>query len=272
MEGRSWFKIFPAEYLAGDLALLDNEEFGAMIRLLFHNWIAISLPSELKQLARLTGCSAKEMERLWPILSSHFPEIEGSPGRLGNPGLAEYELHRSTVAASKSRAGRTPRKSYDDHPLKRGEKNRPEEIKTPPYAPPEGADAGGAGEAPKQPSVRRKTKGEPTLAPNGFMPSASSQAWFRGRYGEVRKSLVLHQTDQFLAHHARDGKVFVDWDAAWRTWMNNWQTDFGRNVPTNGDDPASKRPPGVPENDPNLVKDDDLGDPPGGDPSSDLVP
>ena len=107
-----------------------------------------------------------------------------------------------------------------------------------------------------RPVRRKRTQGTPTPLPEGFEPSQANIEWFRSKYGDVPKRQVDHQTEQFKQSALRDGKVFIDWQAAWRTWMNNWKTDFGRNPPAVEQDFGS-RPPGVPEHDPNLVRDDD---------------
>ncbi|MDE2096932.1 MAG: hypothetical protein KGL39_06770 [Patescibacteria group bacterium] len=75
------------------------------------------------------------------------------------------------------------------------------------------------------------TKRPRTGVPDDFQITDSLRQWFREKFGRVPERQVLLQTERFLDHHRASGKLFADWNAAWRTWMTNWRTDFGRRDP-----------------------------------------
>ncbi len=59
---------------------------------------------------------------------------------------------------------------------------------------------------------------------------------------------LAHQAAQFRDHHRAKGSLMVDWDAAFRTWLRNSATDFGRGqakklAPVQGGDYEVGRPP-----------------------------
>lgn len=41
---------------------------------------------------------------------------------------------------------------------------------------------------------------------------------------------IEQHTVNMLDHHRAKGNLMADWNAAWRTWMRNVVTDFGRKV------------------------------------------
>jgi len=287
-DGRGWFKLFPAEFLAGDAALLSNEEFGVLMRLLFHNWIAESLPNQVEQLARLAVTDLATFEPTWAAIKHNFEAVEPDATRITNPVLAGYEVRRALISESKAAAGRASGKAKRDgniretyvcpgvehsekHPSNRVEESRVEQSRQGPPKPPleaggEGDPEGGPPNLPGKPqepqngtAKRKRTKGKPIPLPDGFEPTAANVEWFRGRYGEVPKREVDHQTEQFKTTALRDGKVFIDWQAAWRTWVNNWQTDFGKNPPA--PTPPSGLQPWEANGDPNLLRPDDEPEP-----------
>lgn len=70
-----------------------------------------------------------------------------------------------------------------------------------------------------------------TDAPEAIEITEAMRAWFRKSFGEVPSREVLSQTQLFLDHHRAQGSRFRDWTAAWRKWMRNWRTEFGKRVP-----------------------------------------
>lgn len=64
--------------------------------------------------------------------------------------------------------------------------------------------------------------------PEGWVPS-------EGNIEDARKKNltdqeISHEADRFANHHRSKGNQFVDWDAAWRTWIGN----IGRYKPRGG--------------------------------------
>lgn len=50
-------------------------------------------------------------------------------------------------------------------------------------------------------------------------------------YNKVRPGPAQDMFTAFKNHHAAKGSMFADWDAAWRTWVDNqvkWDTQRGK--------------------------------------------
>ncbi|MEE9366741.1 MAG: hypothetical protein V3W44_08650 [Dehalococcoidales bacterium] len=80
-------------------------------------------------------------------------------------------------------------------------------------------------------SPRKKKK---TAPPDKMEITDEMRNWFREKFGEVGSSEVLAETEKFLDFHRAKGNLMKDWPAAWRTWMRNWMSDFGRKTGKGG--------------------------------------
>lgn len=295
IEGRSWFKQFPAELLAGDAVFLTNEEFGSLMRLFFHNWIAETLPDDVEKLAKLVGINKQQFTPIWENISKFFVKVDGKTERLTNPGLAEQEQRRASISAAKAKSGKQGglakkanfvanaypgAKQSDKHPSIREEEKRKETTTTTPLGPlsadqepenpeipPEkkGVKASKTKPTTKAPKSNSKTKKrQPSLTPppTRFKPSESSMKWFKGKYGDVLQYLIDFQTEQFITSSTAKGKIFANWDLAWQTWINNWQTNFGRNPPRENNNSGNKntgdiKKPWEADDNPNLFEEEE---------------
>lgn len=86
------------------------------------------------------------------------------------------------------------------------EQEQEQEYLSPPVSPP----SGGA----PQPKPKKK----PTPAPDSFPLTDDMIRWAQtqGLNGDIQPV-----TDSFLDHHRAKGSKFLDWVAAWRTWIRN---------------------------------------------------
>jgi hypothetical protein len=68
----------------------------------------------------------------------------------------------------------------------------------------------------------RERKGEGTRKRATSLPESLTLTEQHRQYAEAQ-GLVgpAEQFERFLDHHRAKGSVFVDWDAAWRTWVRN---------------------------------------------------
>lgn len=272
-----WFPFWPSDFLSDENVLvMSNEEVGIYVKLLCHQWKEGSIPKDGKAMAKLSGCDTDAMTTAWQAVGKCFAELSGNPGRLANIRMeAEREKQQNKRKARQDAGLRGAAARWQPHsnakilPLaKNGESEVESESESDDKDPPKPPLKGEPAEPPQPPnkpkasksnSKRRTRKGSPSALPDGFTPTQASVEWFRNCFGEVQRSLVESQTEQFKNAALRDGKVFVDWQAAWKTWMNNWQTDFGKKPPPqNG---AGKKPgeprPWEAHGDPNLFRPDD---------------
>ena len=95
------------------------------------------------------------------------------------------------------------------------EQEQEQEHLSPPVSPP----SGGA----PQPKPKKK----PTPAPDSFPLTDDMIRWAQtqGLNGDIQPV-----TDSFLDHHRAKGSKFLDWVAAWRTWIRN-EVKFSRAKP-----------------------------------------
>lgn len=82
---------------------------------------------------------------------------------------------------------------------------------------------------PLKPPQGGKRKKSPV--PVQFDLTASHWSWLKRRHGPVDPRQIRTATEDFMEHARAKGLLYVDWDAAWRTWMNNKFTDFGKVLP-----------------------------------------
>ena len=121
--------------------------------------------------------------------------------------------------------------------------------KTPAVPAPPPAEVAGAPAEPapipvSQPSpIRKKNhKARQCVLPEGFEPDETGVSLARDT-GLV----ISEELDAFKDHHTANGSTFIDWQAAFRTWLRN-AVKFKRNAPRNGSSaPAPRRTP-APEN------------------------
>jgi hypothetical protein len=81
------------------------------------------------------------------------------------------------------------------------------------------------------PSLRKRR------IPDDWRPSETDLAWL-AKQASSEQVDVSFQTAQFKDHHQGKGNVFVDISRAWKTWMRNALTNFGRTTPTQGKSPG----------------------------------
>ena len=88
----------------------------------------------------------------------------------------------------------------------------------------------------------KTTKARKCVLPEGFEPDETGFSLARDT-GLV----ISEEIEAFKDHHAANGSAFIDWQAAFRTWLRN-SLKFKRNAPRNGSSaPAPRRTP-APDN------------------------
>ena len=94
---------------------------------------------------------------------------------------------------------------------------------------------------PKQ-GLKKNHKARQCVLPEGFEPDETGFSLARDT-GLV----ISEELEAFKDHHGANGSTFIDWQAAFRTWLRN-SLKFKRNAPRNGSSaPAPRRTP-APEN------------------------
>lgn len=93
---RPWMPLYPADYL-GDTGHLTTAEHGAYLLLIMHYWMNGGLPSDERQIGRITRMSERDWKKSKPIVQALF--VDGWVHK-----RVELEM---TEAARISRAGQT---------------------------------------------------------------------------------------------------------------------------------------------------------------------
>jgi uncharacterized protein YdaU (DUF1376 family) len=98
---------YPRDYGADELVMqLTLEEEGALRRLLDHQWLHGSIPSDFGQLGRICkSISGKKMQKMWSALGAFFP-LESAPGRLQNRRLERVRGERKDYRDKKVESGK----------------------------------------------------------------------------------------------------------------------------------------------------------------------
>lgn len=100
-----WYRWYPEAALASArIGVMSCEEEGAYRRLLDHQWLHGSLPSENSDLARLARLSPQKMRRAWRNLAPCFDEV--APGRIANARLEVIRAEQVALINARRDAGR----------------------------------------------------------------------------------------------------------------------------------------------------------------------
>ncbi|WP_432263199.1 hypothetical protein [Cupriavidus sp. TMH.W2] len=101
------FQFYARDFLSDEnVAVMTNQALGAYIRLMCYAWLEGSIPAELQKLARLTGESLVDMERLWPEIVACFDPHPDMPGRLVQARLEREREKQATNREVRSAAGK----------------------------------------------------------------------------------------------------------------------------------------------------------------------
>lgn len=118
LSGFPWYKWFPAKFnLSEDAAPLSLAEEGALRRLLDHQWINGSIPSEIEKLASICKRVAhSEMQTIWIRVKPFFEPDPRDANRAINLDLWQQMKEVSRASERQSNFGRTgARKRWAKH-------------------------------------------------------------------------------------------------------------------------------------------------------------
>lgn len=210
------FQFYARDFLAdGKVRLMSCEEVGAYLLLLLHQWTEGEIPEEISALAVICRVTPAKMRRMWAHLDACF-QID-SDGKLRNPRMEAVRLaqqgfrEKQRTKAEQRWAGKrdaTAMPRHDSGIDSASPRHMPEACSasasatakenTPPCSPPS-----------RRPKAERASK-----IPDGFRPNE--------KHAQLAREMGVSLADEFAKfadHHRAKGSVFVDWDAALRTWL-----------------------------------------------------
>lgn len=229
-----WFKLWPEA--------LSHEKVVGLSDGAFRTWITVLAEgsrqavrwrfASLKHAATVTGRPVKHLREL--IAARLLDEAE--TGELWVHDWRQWQDRYASDFAPKSvrqdsaNAPRTLREDSANAPKKlhersamtpteeEGEGEEEEEKETDMSGVPLVVESGGSGgAAAAAPHERSGKTPRGSLAPDDF-PLSEHHRQQAERYG-VRTDRIEAETAKFLDHHRSRGTRFIDWQAAWRTWM-----------------------------------------------------
>lgn len=196
--------------------------------------------------ARKAGASVAEVVAVWACLL----EAASQAAQRGNPGNPDLEamdcalgLQEGLAAAIYGRMTdrgliaedgfivswekRQPKREREDDLSTGRVRSHRERQETP-------CNANDGEETPREEKSREEKKVKPRLArktklPDDFAPNETGLKKARDAGLNVEREL-----ERFRDHHTAQGTVFLDWQAAWRTWIGK-AVEFGRGKAANAD-------------------------------------
>lgn len=213
MSNRPWYKRFPSDFIAGTISL-TLEEAGAYSYIidLIHDRGG-PIPDDPQWIARVCGCSTRKWNTIRKrlIRAGKISEKEGlilsfrAEKDAINGGIERDKLAESGVKGGRKSPEKKTTLSNNnglaENRLKQSICQKPEEERT----------LSGSKEKPP----KRKSK-----IPDGWEPSD------RGTTYALEKGMSLltleTEAERFRDYHLKNGKLFIDWEACWRTWVQNW--------------------------------------------------
>lgn len=242
-----WFPMTPHDF-ERDTSHLTPEQAGVYTRLLHRLWIQEGwLPDDDAQLAHIAGMTAVIFKRRGRmVVEAFFMPHPFKGGSITQKRMAE-ELYRAggrwgfIIQAD----GAVIRHEQQEPAAARVRKTPEKPAKNPKFSPeitphvsspvnelglveseseshtPSSVSPPAGETSPKQAAAARATQ-----MPAGWKPSAAAMAFARDRGFDAE-----HLFEHFRDHHQSKGTKFIDWDAAYRTWVRNQRRYDPRNAP-----------------------------------------
>lgn len=111
---------YPRDFAADEpVQLMSLEEEGAYRRLLDHQWLHGSVPSDVAQLARICkNVAPAKMRKIWPAIAPLFFAIDGDPSRLQNRKVERVRAAQIAYKKKQSESGKAGAEARwkDKHP------------------------------------------------------------------------------------------------------------------------------------------------------------
>lgn len=195
----------------GDTSHLTTIEHGAYLLLLISMWRTAEkrLPNDDKLLARYARCTAGQWARMKPVLMAFFKAKDGfvTQSRLTDEATAVKQKSRKQSDKAKARwlkdkgsddAVAVPKACREDAPLTLNPSQTVDTKK-------EVSTVGARKRASRIPPDAVISTGQRALAKAQGLSDAEAEAQFT----------------RFKDRNLAKGQTYVDWDAAWRNWLNS---------------------------------------------------
>jgi uncharacterized protein YdaU (DUF1376 family) len=206
-----FMQLYVADYLADTLDL-TCEEHGAYLLLLMTMWRhGAKLPSDPQKLCRIVRLSPKKWAAVWPQIERFFI-VEGD--QISNPRLTAEFQKAEGKSEKRSAAGERGGKAKALKDKERALAN----------AMPMSQHLLQISESEKKKETEPNGSGKKKASPRSRLPDGWKLPRDWGVWA-VEKGLsdpaIRHEAEAFANYHRAKGSLMADWQAAWRTWVNN---------------------------------------------------
>ena len=216
---RPSFQWYPKDFLTDEkVEVMSLEEQGAYRRLMDSEWLHAGLPRDTKDLAKMCKVTHARFLKLWPPIERCF-KVQRGGKRLVHPRLASERRKQDLHKAAKSKGGKAGAKArWGDSP-EVAETLDDDSIAIDVPMAKNGSRALSSSSsvtAKEKPPYRGAKRKGPI--PDGWEPNAAHAEIDEGR------DLAL-EAARFRDHALSNGRVQIDWDAAFRNWL---RSEYGR--------------------------------------------
>lgn len=207
-----YFPFYPADFLTDEVVILmTNQEIGCYVKLLCYCWKEGSIPNNILAIAKLCNEDNSVMEELWDTISQKFVPAENDSSRLINRKLNELRRKQVERKLERSASGKKGMKSRwnvndkDDNSVNNSviTNSVPSVITV-------------ENENDNNNSLRNKKKCD--------LPTNYSLSPEHIRYAldnKIPEQMIESLFEEFCIYHRKNGSKFVNWYAAWQTWVRN---------------------------------------------------
>lgn len=252
----TWMPLYIGDYLA-DTMHLTRDQHGAYVLLIMAYWRrGGALPDDDEQLAPIAKATLNEWRKaLRKVMAPFFQIAEGfwCHKRIDHELAEAQRLSRRGKAggdaSAQLRANETGNKTVNKNATREPTSGQPN-SNTSPSPPPsqkEESPSLRSGEPATAPEFDLASQPEGKEATNGrrrksrisadWRPDEQDQAYALGRGFD--DPWIEQQAERFRDHHLKAGSSFLDWNAAWRTWVQR-APEFARGPQGSG--PGPNRP------------------------------
>lgn len=236
MSSRPFMQLYVSDYL-GDTMHLSCEQHGAYLLLLMTMWNADGwLPNEPAKLARVCRLTKGKFIKISDDIMPFF-EVEGD--RITHKRMKK-EIQKTQEKTHKRReAGR---KGGIAKSLKDKETALANASDLPCHSPDtrdhiEKEDTNVSSKNPKSSQLKKRVKSpkpkkRKTALPDGWRPKPLSAA-LKSKL-QLTQEEYRHEFDKFTESARAHGRSYVDWDAAWRTWLQSPYGTWGKRQEAGG--------------------------------------
>lgn len=202
MSRRPYYKRYPSDWLAGVMVLSAEQRgvYDTIIDLLYDRGRPIK--DDPKELARICGCSSPR----------HFRTVRDRLVELGKIARVDGTITNARFERERAKDGGDSGEKHPEKSQESGRSERTDLFNNNDLGPPIPESRV------QKPESKSQRAREVPIDP-AWQPNENDAAYAAERGFDQRQIAELRES--FVDHHLKKGTEWVDWSAAWRTWVRN---------------------------------------------------